>query len=111
DTLYRTLSSSEITLPFDKHTTSLYSIVEDKPERGRMHQIRIHLAHILHPILADRPYGCNKQNRLWKERFDMDSMMLQAQKLSFTHPKTGVEISIEAPLQSEFVRVREILSL
>jgi len=110
-TYYRTLSRAEIDLPFGKHTTSRYSLVEVKPETGRMHQIRKHLAHILHPILADRPYGCNKQNRLWKERFDMDTMMLHAQKLSFTHPKTGVEISIEAPLQSEFVRVREILSL
>lgn len=110
-THYRTLSRSEIDLPFGKHTTSRYSLVEVRPETGRMHQIRKHLAHIFHPILADRPYGCNKQNKLWKERFAMDTMMLHAQKLTFKHPRTQREVNIEAPAFPEFIRVRQILGL
>lgn len=110
-THYRTLSRAEINLAFGKYPTSRYSFVEVKPETGRMHQIRKHLAHIFHPILADRPYGCNKQNRLWKEQFAMDTMMLHAQKLTFKHPRTQQEINIEAPILPEFARVQQILKL
>lgn len=110
-THYRTLSRAEIDLPFGRHATSRYALVEIRPETGRMHQIRKHLAHIFHPILADRPHGCNKQNKLWKERFDMDTMMLHARQLIFIHPRTQQEIIIEAPLFTAFERVRHILSL
>ncbi|PRD53819.1 pseudouridine synthase [Sphingobacterium gobiense] len=110
-THYRTLSHAEINLPFGKHPTSRYSLVEVRPETGRMHQIRKHFAHIFHPILGDRPHGCNKQNKLWKERFSMDTMMLHAKELAFRHPRTQQEINIEAPTLSEFIRVRQILDL
>lgn len=110
-THYRTLSRAEIDLPFGRHATSRYALVEIRPETGRMHQIRKHLAHIFHPILADRPHGCNKQNKLWKERFGMDTMMLHARQLIFIHPRTQQEIIIEAPLFTAFKRVRHILSL
>lgn len=110
-THYRTLSRGEIDLPFGKHPTSRYSLVEVKPETGRMHQIRKHLAHIFHPILGDRPHGCNKQNGLWKTQFAMDTMMLHALKLTFAHPLTQQEINIEAPPLPEFNRVRQILTL
>lgn len=110
-TRYKRLTISEIPLPFGKFDTSRYSLVEVFPEQGRMHQIRKHFAHIMHPILADRPHGCNKQNRLWKENFQMDTMMLHARCMSFTHPITGSKIRIEAPLQSEFKRVLSILNI
>lgn len=110
-THFRTLSHAEIDLPFGKHATSRYALLEVKPETGRMHQIRKHLAHIFHPILADRPHGCNKQNKLWKERFGMDTMMLHAQQLSFKHPRTQQEIHIKAPLFAEFTRVMQLLRL
>lgn len=110
-TRYRTLARAEIDLPFGKHATSRYALVEVNPQTGRMHQIRKHFAHIFHPILADRPHGCNKQNKLWKERFDMDTMMLHARRLRFIHPRTKREVNIEAPLLAEFERVQQILAL
>lgn len=110
-THYKTLARAEIDLPLGKHSTSRYSLVELKPITGRMHQLRRHMAHILHPILADRPHGCNKQNRLWKDHFKMDTMLLHAKEISFKHPVTGSEIQIEAPLQQEFTRVLAILGL
>ncbi len=66
-THYKTLQRTEIEVPFGKHTSSRYSLVEAKPETGRMHQLRKHFAHILHPIIGDRPHGCNKQNKLFLE--------------------------------------------
>lgn len=110
-THYRTISRTEINIPFGKHATSRYSFVEVKPQTGRMHQIRKHLAHIFHPIIADRPHGCNKQNKLWKEQFAMETMMLHARALTFKHPRTLQEINIEAPPLPEFMRVRQISGL
>lgn len=108
-THFKTLEQFEIPLPLGKHTTSRYSLVEVKPETGRMHQIRKHLAHIFYPILGDRPHGCNKQNKLWKEQFSMDTMLLHAQKLEFSHPKSKKTVQITADIQPEFQRVLEIL--
>lgn len=110
-THFRTLALAEIDLPFGKHPTSRYSLVEAQPETGRMHQLRRHFAHILHPIIGDRPHGCNKQNKLWKETFAMDTMMLHATSLSFTHPINHRKVTIEAPIQPEFGRVLATLQL
>lgn len=110
-THYKTLALAEIDLPFGKHPTSRYSLVEAQPETGRMHQLRRHFAHILHPIIGDRPHGCNKQNKLWKETFEMDTMMLHASSLSFIHPVHNTRVNIEAPIQPEFARVVDILGI
>lgn len=110
-TRFETLATAEIALPFGKHRTSRYSFVKAKPETGRMHQLRRHFAHILHPIIGDRPHGCNKQNKLWKETFDMDTMLLHASELRFNHPITAQGVTITAPLQPEFKRVMALLGL
>ncbi len=110
-TEYKTISQSEIDIPSGKFNTSRYSLVEIYPQTGRMHQIRKHFAHIYHPIIGDRPHGCNKQNKLFKERFNMTSMMLHASELRFVHPNTVSEIIIKADLQPEFLRTRELLNL
>ncbi|GHE29276.1 pseudouridine synthase [Sphingobacterium griseoflavum] len=110
-THFKTLFRTEIDLPLGKFPTSRYSLVEANPETGRMHQIRKHFAHISHPILADRPHGCNKQNRMWKETFNMDTMMLHAHTLQFIQPKTQAPVAIHAPLQPEFLRVLDLLKI
>ncbi len=109
-TNYETLAKSEINLPHGQFKTSRYSFLRVDPQTGRMHQIRKHLAHIFHPIIGDRPHGCNKQNKLWKENFDLDTMMLHASSLSFSHPHTSQLLCINAQPQSEFQRALDILS-
>ncbi|QMW00771.1 pseudouridine synthase [Spirosoma foliorum] len=104
-TYFKTVQRTEIPLPFGKHVTSRYSLVELTPTTGRMHQLRKHMAHILHPIIGDRPHGCNKQNKLFKEHFEMSTMLLHARQLEFTHPVTEERISITAPFQAEFERM------
>ena len=105
----KTRQRTEIPLPFGKHATSRYSLVELTPTTGRMHQLRKHTAHILHPILGDRPHGCNKQNKLFLEQFVLNTMLLHAQTLSFTHPVTTEEVVIHAPVQAEFRRMLAVL--
>lgn len=97
----------EIPLPHGRHATSRYSQVMVKPETGRFHQIRKHMGHIRHPIIGDRPHGCNKQNRLWKEKFKLHSMMLHACRLELEWK--GQQITMEADISKEYQRVLDIL--
>lgn len=108
-TTYTTLKRAELDIAFGKHLTSRYSLVEAVPTTGRMHQLRKHLSHIFHPIIGDRTHGCNKQNKLFLERWAMTTMLLHASQLTFKHPITGEETRIKAALQPEFVRVMEIM--
>lgn len=108
-THFRTLEQFELAIPFGKHSTSRYSLVEANPETGRMHQLRKHFAHIFHPIIGDRPHGCNKQNKFWLENFQMNTMLLHASEVSFVHPHTNEIITIKAPVSDEFERVLGIL--
>jgi tRNA pseudouridine65 synthase len=108
-TQYTTLKRAELDLAFGGHATSRYSLVEAVPETGRMHQLRKHFSHIFHPIIGDRTHGCNKQNKLFTETWDMNTMLLHASHLSFTHPVTGKDVQIDAGLQPEFARVMQIM--
>jgi tRNA pseudouridine65 synthase len=105
---YRCLAQYEIPLPFGKFPTSRYSLVELRPHQGRFHQLRKHMAHIFHPIIGDRPHGCNKQNRLWKEHFGMTQMLLHAQRLSLTLPNAQI-LHFYAPYSETFSKVLTIL--
>lgn len=108
-TSFITLQHTEIDVPLGKHATSRYSFVEATPKTGRMHQLRKHFAHIFHPIIGDRKHGCNKQNRFFKEHFEMNTMLLHASRLSFIHPVTKVEITLNAELQPDFQRAMELM--
>ena len=108
-THYQTISRTEIQMPFGKFATSRYSLVEVMPETGRMHQIRKHFAHIFHPIIGDRPHGCNKQNKLFLEQFQMKEMMLHASQLEFFHPALNEKLTIDCHHKGEFSRMLEAL--
>jgi tRNA pseudouridine65 synthase len=110
-TYFETLMRTEVPFAVGKHPTSRYSLVKLNPATGRMHQLRKHMAHILHPIIGDRPHGCNKQNRFFKEHLDMMQMMLHAVSLEFEHPVTRQRMTIDAPYPAEFSRMRAVLLL
>lgn len=110
-TKIKTVQRAEIDLPFGKHSTSRYSLVEAEPITGRMHQIRKHMAHILYPIIGDRPHGCNKQNKLWLEKFGIKTMLLHAHSLTFTHPKSLEEITLSAQPSEIFKEVTQLLNI
>lgn len=108
-TEYRTLQRVEIPVALGKHQTQRYSLVEVKPQTGRMHQIRKHFDHIRHPIIGDRPYGCNKQNKLFLERWEMKTMLLHAAGLTVQHPMSGESLTIRAAIHAEFQRSIQFL--
>ncbi|MCF2487380.1 pseudouridine synthase [Dyadobacter sp. CY347] len=109
-TSLRTLARTEVDFAIGQHPTSRYSLVELKPTTGRMHQLRKHMAHIFHPIIGDRPHGCNKQNRYFKEQLGMSTMMLHATSIHFQAPQKGKEMHINANFQPDFLTVCQKLS-
>ena len=105
-TRYKTLAHSEINYQSHKdHATSRYSLVSLSPHTGRQHQLRKHMSHIFHPIVGDRPHGCNKQNRFFLQTFQMQDLMLFAKSIQFSHPITDQIIVIEGKISSEMLRV------
>ena len=76
-----------------------YTHVRCKLETGRTHQIRVHMAHIGHPILGDTVYGHKKPE------LGQDSQCLHAGTLCFAHPRDGRPIMVFAPLPEYFEKV------
>jgi tRNA pseudouridine65 synthase len=110
-TVFYNNKHTEVEIPFGKHPTSRYSLIEAFPKTGRQHQIRKHLNHLRHPIIGDRPHGCNKQNKFFKEKWDMMTMLLHAQELKFKHPYEDQEVILQASLNEEFLRMQRELDL
>ncbi|GAB4331408.1 MAG: tRNA pseudouridine(65) synthase TruC [Bacteroidales bacterium] len=101
-TEFITLDRTEINLPSAGFPTSRYSLLLIRPQTGRFHQIRRHLAHIRHPVIGDRPHGCNKQNRLFRDYFGTMRMFLHAEQLALKHPTGGQTITLFAPPDADF---------
>ncbi len=76
-----------------------FTYIEARLETGRTHQIRVHMAHINHPLLGDAVYGPKKVV------LGVESQMLHAKLLGFRHPKTGEYLEFESPLPQEFINV------
>ena len=85
------------------------SLVRLWPETGRTHQLRVHLAHIGHPILGDKLYGRTDQEFLaWRDRPVKEQgrgllsrQALHAEGLEFVHPWTGKVVRMVAELPSD----------
>jgi 23S rRNA pseudouridine1911/1915/1917 synthase len=73
---------------------------------GRTHQIRVHLSSIHHPIVGDTTYGYSGN---YSPLIAPDRVMLHASELAFKHPCREEEISIEAPLPSDFLKILQTL--
>ena len=107
-----------------------HALVRCMPETGRTHQIRVHLAHIGHPIVADKAYS--GRNRLTlgdllgpatgkpmpagdldpdSEAILIDRQALHAHSLRFTHPATGQPILLTASLPADMTRTLEALRM
>ena len=80
-----------------------YTHIRCKLETGRTHQIRVHMAHIGHPLLGDTVYGHKKPE------LGQDSQCLHAGALCFAHPRDGRPVLVFAPLPKYFTEVIEKL--
>jgi 23S rRNA pseudouridine1911/1915/1917 synthase len=96
--------------------SSLASLVECRLETGRTHQIRVHMAHIGHPLLGDAEYGAafkTKANLLPDETKAVVNAFhrqaLHAYLLQFEHPRTGETMHFESPLPADMLVLAEAL--
>ncbi|HZF38618.1 MAG TPA: RluA family pseudouridine synthase [Blastocatellia bacterium] len=95
-----------------RHATTLYRVAERFDEftlldveikTGRTHQIRVHLAHIKHPVVADSTYSAGRANSIKSAKLRaavarLDRPFLHAARLGFAHPTTGERMEFTAPL-------------
>lgn len=92
--------------------TALASLVECKLETGRTHQIRVHMAHIGHPLVGDLEYGSAYKTKANKLVEPLQSIVkgfkrqaLHARLLAFEHPSTGDILRFEAPLPDDMTEL------
>ena len=78
-----------------------YTHISCRLETGRTHQIRVHMAHVGHPLLGDFTYGSPSPEK------GLEGQCLHARRLKFVHPRTGERITVETELPDYF---REVLS-
>jgi 23S rRNA pseudouridine1911/1915/1917 synthase len=96
----------------------LASLVRCELETGRTHQIRVHMAHIGHPLLGDRVYGAGFRSSAAKlsetARNALNSLnrqALHATTLGFEHPVSGKPLRFESPAPADFGTLLEALRL
>jgi 23S rRNA pseudouridine955/2504/2580 synthase len=76
------------------------ALLEAELQTGRTHQIRVHLAHIGHPLAGDDKYGDFAWNRELA-REGLKRMFLHARRLSFVHPASGKTMEVASPVPGE----------
>lgn len=88
-------------------------LVEAKPRTGRTHQIRIHLAHLKHPVVGDTLYGGHPERGLSRpvQSFveALGRFLLHASRLEFTSP-SGERVAVECPPPPEFAQTMEVFN-
>nr|WP_211581323.1 RluA family pseudouridine synthase [Mobiluncus curtisii] len=98
-----------------KPAVTHYDIIEELPgatllkvqlETGRTHQIRVHLAAIGHPLVGDTEYGADRKTAA---RLGLERQWLHASRLAFKHPRTGLEVAVQAPLPADLATAVELL--
>ncbi|QCI26028.1 RluA family pseudouridine synthase [Buchnera aphidicola] len=99
--------------PLGKQSTSTFkfkkkinqhTLVEIIPRTGRTHQIRVHAAHIGHPIVFDDIYGhCKLDNNIQVKK-KYKQILLHASKIIFYHPDNNKKYHIYAPLEDKFIK-------
>jgi 23S rRNA pseudouridine1911/1915/1917 synthase len=73
-------------------------------DTGRTHQIRVHLAAVGHPVLGDDRYGGRRRS------VGLSRPFLHADRLAFTHPRSGLPVEVVSPLPADLSGVLEIVS-
>lgn len=104
---YQPLAKVEVPHSTGRFPTSRFCLVKMQPLTGRKHQLRRHMAHLRHPIIGDTSHGDGKQNRLFREVYQAQRLMLHASQLEFNHPFTQAPVVIKAGLDEVWVKLVE----
>lgn len=85
------------------------TLIEVKPQTGRTHQIRVHMASLNHPILGDKVYGGRKNLSI--DGIRINRHMLHANGLGFTHPTKKEYMELSSPIPSDMAELLDILHI
>lgn len=95
-----------------------FSLVQLTLETGRLHQIRVHLQHIGHPVVGDAIYGGEQRalndaetGELKHALAQLKRQALHARLLGFEHPATGENLTFSAPMPKDMQRVLDALQM
>lgn len=102
---FQPLLNTEIPFSSGRYPSSRYALVRLSPHTGRKHQLRRHMAHLRHPIVGDTTHGDGKQNKFFREHFNINRLWLIAKSLQFVHPVTQQSMHIETELETEWLTV------
>lgn len=86
------------------------SLLELHPLTGRFHQIRRHLNYIAHPVIGDSSHGDTRVNRVFRDTFGFDRLMLTAVRLEFPHPLTREPVVIVCEPDESFRQCVEVVA-
>jgi len=101
-TIYEGLETFNTPIAVGPYKNSRYSLVKLKPKTGRLHQLRIHLNKINHPLIGDPKYGDRFHNRMFENKFNCKTMFLHAHEINFVHPFTKKTICIVADFPEQW---------
>lgn len=107
-TYFKCLKMVELEIPVHPYAISRYSLVELTPKTGRLHQLRIHLNKISHPLIGDPKYGDRFHNRMYESEFDCSNLFLHAKQLEFIHPFTDEKLLITADFPNNWNTVFKV---
>src|SRR5690606_16716424 len=100
----------------DRAPEGVASLIECRLETGRTHQIRVHMAHIGHPLLGDETYGRGFSTRAAKLSDEarealkaLGRQALHAARLGFEHPVTGKRTTFESPFPEDLRKLATLL--
>lgn len=99
-TTYKRLATLEVDKTVGRYKTARYSLVELCPKTGRKHQLRRHMKHISHHILGDTKYGRGEHNKMVREHYSCQRLMLHAFSMEFIHPYTKEKISLRGDVDT-----------
>jgi 23S rRNA pseudouridine1911/1915/1917 synthase len=98
---------------------SRYAFVRCRPETGRTHQLRVHLTHIGHPIVADKLYSgrdkllvgdvVGRADAVEPDRILLARQALHAHSLELNHPVSGQPLKLISPLPADMAATLEFL--
>lgn len=97
-----------------RHAYERFTLLDVQIKTGRTHQIRVHLAHLKHPVVGDKIYNGGRDTTVADVRVRaairaLGRQFLHAEQLGFRHPQTGENLRFDAPLPPELSRMLDAL--
>ena len=109
-TRFERLATTELAVPSSGFETSRYALLRAQPQTGRFRQIRRHLKHVSHHLIGDTSHGDGRHNRAFR-MLGVQRMLLHAQRLAFTHPRSGLRLEVAAPPDAGFARALRLFGM